>query len=176
MPLTAKHLKLRKGLNAMLESAETFENPRSNCCVSPKKFLLHGFKHKNIQLRYLTKPKVSKQTNHRNMTGSFHTARLPVCRVPSVTLRARELWTELLVKVAKWFHLLWGSSSIQRLRAATVHQVLSLSDGWSFTRGWEARYGKEKPGVIWISNHNADSTSFSERFYPTFQILKISRR
>lgn len=44
MPLTAKHLKLRKGLNAMLESAETFENPRSNCCVSPKKFLLHGFK------------------------------------------------------------------------------------------------------------------------------------
>lgn len=118
----------------------------------------------------------NKQTNRRNMSGSFHTARLPVCRGPSVTLRAREQPTELLLKVAKWFHLLGGSSSSHRLRVATVLQVLSLSLGWSFTRGREARYRNEKPGVIWISNNNADSTFFSERFYPTFQILKKSRR
>lgn len=104
------------------------------------------------------------------MTGSFHTARLPVCRVPSVTLRAREQWTELPVKVIKWFHLLRGSSSSHRV--ARVLQVLSLSHGWTFTQGREARYGNEKPGVIWISNYIADSTSFSERFYPTFQDLK----
>lgn len=90
----------------------------------------------------------------------------------TVTLRAREQRTELLVKVAKWFHLLRGSSSSHRLWVATVLQVLSLSHGWIFTQGREERYGNEKPGVIWISNYNADITSFSERFYPTFQILK----
>lgn len=39
-----------------------------------------------------------------------------------------------------------------------------------------SRGGNENPGVIWISNNNADSTFFSERFYPTLQILKKSRR